>query len=113
MVVQVSVPGGTAVRLNLIVGKEITLRSRPRGTQRFIEEFDRAVEIIRSREIDIRPVVMGSCPLADALAAFEAAGDRSRAVKVQIAFAEIQAGPASRAWGCVGERFPPRQDAPD
>lgn len=82
--VQVGVQGDTPVPLNMIVGKEITLQ----GTHRFVEEFAEAVEIIRTRAIDLGPVVTGSYPLEEALAAFDAAGDRTRAVKVQITFAD-------------------------
>jgi L-idonate 5-dehydrogenase len=82
--VQVGVQGDTPVPLNMIVGKEITIQ----GTHRFVGEFAEAVEIIRTRAIEIRPVVTGSYRLSDALEAFKAAGDRSRAVKVQISFGD-------------------------
>jgi L-idonate 5-dehydrogenase len=80
--VQVGIGGETPVPLNLIVSKEL----RVQGTQRFHDEFWQAVEAIRCRRIDLRPIVTGRFPLADATAAFEAAGDRSRSVKVHLAF---------------------------
>lgn len=81
-IVQVGVGGETPVPLNLLVSKEITLR----GTHRFHPEFYEAAALIDSREIDLRPIITGSYKLEDAKAAFEAAGDRSRATKVQLVF---------------------------
>ena len=81
--VQVGVQGDTAVPLNVIVGKELRIH----GSHRFVDEFTEAVGIIRERRIDVRPLVTGTYPLADALQAFEVAGDRNRAVKTHIAFA--------------------------
>ncbi|ARE42102.1 L-idonate 5-dehydrogenase [Rhodovulum sp. P5] len=80
--VQVGVGGATPVPLNLIVGKEITFR----GTHRFHEEFEQAVAAIGSGRIDVRPIMSASYPLSDAREAFEAAGDRTRAVKVHLTF---------------------------
>ena len=80
--VQVGVSGEVPVPLNLIVSKEIELL----GTHRFHAEFAQAVALINSRSIDVRPMITATYALEDALAAFEAAGDRSRSVKVQLAF---------------------------
>ncbi|BAQ68645.1 L-idonate 5-dehydrogenase [Rhodovulum sulfidophilum] len=80
--VQVGVAGETPVPLNLIVGKEIQVR----GTHRFHPEFAEAVAAISSGRIDVRPMISASFPLEDAEAAFEAAGDRTRAVKVHLSF---------------------------
>ncbi len=80
--VQVGVGGEVPVPLNVIVGKEITVQ----GTQRFQDEFAEAVAAISARRIDVRPMISASYPLADAVEAFTVAGDRSRAVKVHIAF---------------------------
>jgi len=82
-IVQVGVAGDTPIPLNALVGKELTLQ----GTQRFREaEFAAAVACIADRRIDVAPIVTGSFPLEDAVAAFAAAGDRRSSVKVQIAF---------------------------
>ena len=81
--VQVGVQGDTALPLNVIVGKELRIH----GSHRFVDEFAEAVDIIRQRHIDVRPLVTGTYPLADALQAFEVAGDRNRAVKTHISFA--------------------------
>ena len=80
--VQVGVQGDTALPLNVIVGKELRIQ----GSHRFVDEFAEAVDIIRERHIDVRPLVTGTYPLTDALQAFEIAGDRNRAVKTHIAF---------------------------
>ncbi|WP_417408092.1 hypothetical protein [Hoeflea sp.] len=45
-----------------------------------------AVDLINSRSIAVSPMITAPYALEDALAAFEAAGDRSRSVKVQLAF---------------------------
>lgn len=81
-IVQVGVAGDVTVPLNMIVGKEVEFA----GTHRFHEEFAEAVHLINSGAIDVKPIITGTYPLDDALAAFEAAGDRTRSVKVQLAF---------------------------
>ena len=84
ILVQVGIHGDTPVPLNIIVGKEIRLQ----GSHRFVDEFAESVALIRDRSIDLRPLVTGTFPLTDALEAFTVAGDRRRAVKVHLAFAE-------------------------
>ena len=80
--VQVGVAGDTPVPLNLIVSKEITFQ----GTHRFHEEFAQAVAAISAGEIDVRPIITATYPLAEAQSAFDEAGDRSRALKVHLSF---------------------------
>ena len=81
--VQVGVTGDVPLPLNALVGKEITFQ----GTQRFRPaEFAEAVRTISERRLDLRPVVTGRFPLAEAVAAFETAGDRARAIKVHLTF---------------------------
>lgn len=80
--VQVGVTGDVALPLNLIVSKEITLQ----GTHRFHAEFAEAVAMISARRIVPGPMISASYPLDQARDAFEAAGDRSRSVKVHITF---------------------------
>ncbi len=82
-IVQVGVTGDVAVPLNLIVSKEIELV----GTHRFHPEFAEAVRLIDEGRIDPTPILTGEFPIADAAEAFELAGDRSRAVKVQLTLA--------------------------
>ncbi|MGP9804986.1 L-idonate 5-dehydrogenase [Paracoccus sp. NSM] len=81
--VQVGVAGPTALPLNVMVGKEILFV----GSQRFDVEFAEAVQLIGSGAIDPRPMITGTYPLEQAQAAFDAARDRARSVKVQIEFA--------------------------
>ena len=57
-----------------------------RGSQRFHDEFAIAAGLISTRGIDVRPIISHSFPLGEAKAAFEQAGDRSAACKVQLTF---------------------------
>ncbi|MCT8990480.1 L-idonate 5-dehydrogenase [Chelativorans sp. SCAU2101] len=82
-IVQLGVTGDLPLPVNVLVGKEINLI----GSHRFDAEFAEAVRLINSRAIDVRPLISASYPLEEALTAFEHAGDRRRAVKVQLSFA--------------------------
>ncbi len=66
--------------VNDIMAKEIDLR----GVFRWGIEFDWAVRYLSSRRVDVRPLLSGQYPLADAVAAFHAAADKTRNTKVQI-----------------------------
>ncbi|MBI1243871.1 MAG: alcohol dehydrogenase catalytic domain-containing protein [Alphaproteobacteria bacterium] len=81
-IVQIGVGGEAKLPMNVLVAKEIALR----GTFRFDDEFDLAVRMMGDGIIDVRPVISDTFPVADAHAAFELAGDRNKAMKVQIAF---------------------------
>ena len=81
-IVQVGVTGDVPVPLNALVGKELTWT----GSQRFDAEFAQAVKLIGSREIDVRPIISHSFPIDEAVTAFEQAGDRAVACKVQLTF---------------------------
>ena len=81
VIVQVGLGGEMTVPINTIVAKEISLR----GTFRFDREFDWAVQFLGSGAIDVRPLLTEVVPLDEAVRAFELAGDRSRAMKVQLA----------------------------
>ncbi|MCX2721538.1 L-idonate 5-dehydrogenase [Roseibium salinum] len=81
-IVQVGIAADVPVPLSLLVGKEINLI----GTHRFHAEFAEAARLIDSGAIDVKPIITGSYPLDRAVEAFEAAGDRSRSVKVQLSF---------------------------
>jgi len=81
-IVQVGVTGDVSVPLNALVGKELQWI----GSQRFDAEFAQAVRLIGRREIDVRPIISHSFPLTETVAAFEQAGDRSSACKVQLTF---------------------------
>ena len=80
--VQIGVGGNTPLPLNLIVSKELRLV----GTHRFDSEFAEAVRMIGSGEIDLSPIVTQVLPVQDAVRAFDLAGDRMQAVKVQLDF---------------------------
>ncbi|MGK7868565.1 L-idonate 5-dehydrogenase [Falsiroseomonas sp. E2-1-a20] len=81
-IVQVGLGGDATVPLNALVAKEITLR----GTFRFHEEFALAVDILARGAIDPMPLLTEVLPMEQAVAAFDLAADRTRAMKVQIAF---------------------------
>jgi L-idonate 5-dehydrogenase len=82
--IQVGVAGDTPMPVNAIVAKELRLQ----GTHRFHAEFREAAEAITSGRIDVRPIMTGRYPLEDAAEAFRVASDRSRSVKVHLAFAD-------------------------
>uniref|UniRef100_A0A7C1SZC8 L-idonate 5-dehydrogenase n=1 Tax=Agrobacterium albertimagni TaxID=147266 RepID=A0A7C1SZC8_9HYPH len=89
ILVQVGVTGDVTIPLNALVGKEIIWR----GSQRFHEEFSDAVALISTRQIDVRPIISHSFPLDAVVEAFEQAGDRSVACKVQITFQQTAESP--------------------
>lgn len=81
-IVQVGVTGDIPIPVNILVGKELNLR----GTHRFHGEYAQAVRMIGDGEIDVKPLITHTLPLAEALEAFAIASDRSKAIKVQLAF---------------------------
>ncbi|CUX42740.1 L-idonate 5-dehydrogenase, NAD-binding [Agrobacterium tumefaciens str. CFBP 5621] len=81
-VVQLGLGGDVSIPQNMVVAKEIEMK----GTFRFHEEFGLAVDFINQRRVDLKPLLTETFPLEEAVAAFEAAGDRSRSMKVQLAF---------------------------
>jgi L-idonate 5-dehydrogenase len=75
--------GATAeIPVSMIVAKEIKLR----GSFRFDKEFALAVDLIGSGRINVEPLLSDTLPLAEAKRAFQLAGDKSKTMKVQIAF---------------------------
>lgn len=82
VLVQLGLGGDIAIPQNLVVAKEIEIR----GTFRFHTEFALAVDLINRRRVDLKPLLSGTYPLEEAVRAFETAGDRSRSMKVQLAF---------------------------
>lgn len=54
------------------------------GAFRAALAFDWAVQALRSRRVDVRPLISAQLPLADAVAAFELALDRTKSTKVQL-----------------------------
>ena len=55
-----------------------------RGAFRAHLEFDWAVQAIRTRRVDVRPLISAQLPLARSQEAFELALDKSRSTKVQL-----------------------------
>ena len=82
VIVQVGLGGSFTIPINVLVAKEFELR----GTFRFHEEFALAAALIGQRRIDVTPLITATLPFTDAQAAFDLAADRSRAMKVQLAF---------------------------
>jgi L-idonate 5-dehydrogenase len=80
--VQVGIGSPALIPLSVIVAKELELR----GTFRFHEEFALAVTLLAKHLVDVRPLISATLPFTEARAAFDLAGDRSRAMKVQLAF---------------------------
>ena len=83
-IVQVgSLPAGQSpVTANRIMAKELDVR----GSFRFDAMFATSVACLERRLIDVRPLLTGVMPMAQAREAFEIAGDRARSIKVQITF---------------------------
>ena len=82
ILVQLGLGGDILLPQNTIVAKEIEMK----GTFRFHEEFGQAVDLINQRRVDFSPLLSEIYPVADAVKAFEVAGDRSRSMKVQLSF---------------------------
>jgi L-idonate 5-dehydrogenase len=82
ILVQLGLGGNIAVPQTLVVSKEIEIR----GSFRFHEEFALAVDLINRRRVDLKPLLTEVLSLDQAEKAFQLAGDRSRAMKVQLAF---------------------------
>lgn len=82
ILLQLGLGGDISIPQNLIVSKEIDMR----GSFRFHEEFALAVELINNRRVNFTPLLTAVIPVDEAVRAFDLALDRSRAMKVQIAF---------------------------
>ncbi|UGX86309.1 L-idonate 5-dehydrogenase [Phyllobacterium meliloti] len=82
ILMQLGLGGDISIPQNMIVSKEIDLR----GSFRFHEEFALAVDLIGRKVVDVKPLLTGIFKLDEAVTAFETAGDRSRSMKVQLAF---------------------------
>ncbi|TCR00515.1 L-idonate 5-dehydrogenase [Neorhizobium sp. JUb45] len=82
ILVQLGLGGDISLPQNTIVAKEIEVK----GTFRFHEEFGQAVDLINQKRVDFSPLLSEIYPVADAVKAFEAAGDRGRSMKVQLSF---------------------------
>lgn len=83
VIVQLGLGGDMTLPMMAITAKELDLR----GSFRFHEEFATGVRLMQKGLIDVKPLITHTLPLNEAVAAFEIASDRSRAMKAQIAFA--------------------------
>lgn len=81
-VVQLGLGGDVSIPQNMVVAKEIEMK----GTFRFHEEFGLALDFINHHRVDLKPLLTEVFKLDDAVKAFETAGDRTRSMKVQLAF---------------------------
>ncbi|MFW2545616.1 L-idonate 5-dehydrogenase [Primorskyibacter sp. 2E107] len=84
-VILVGMGGDAPLPLQLTVAKELTLR----GAFRFHEEFATAARIISDGRINLAPLLTGVHDADAAVAAFDLAADKSRAMKVQIRFSGV------------------------
>lgn len=71
---------GMHMLANLIMARELDLR----GSFRFGNVFELAVQAIASRRVDVTPVLSGSYRLTEAAAAIERARDKTVSMKVQL-----------------------------
>jgi L-idonate 5-dehydrogenase len=82
IIVQLGLGGDISLPINTIVTKELQLR----GTFRFDTEFQLAVDLMGKGLIDVKPLVTDTLPFDQADAAFRLASDRTKAMKVHLAF---------------------------
>ena len=80
--VQLGLGGDMTLPMQAMTAKEITLK----GSFRFHEEFTTAVQLMQKGLIKVSPLITQTFQIADAVKAFDTAGDRSQAVKAQIDF---------------------------
>ena len=83
VIMQLGLGGDMSLPMMAITSKELELR----GSFRFHQEFATGVSLMQKGLIDVKPLITHTLGIDDAVKAFELAGDRSQAVKAQIAFA--------------------------
>lgn len=81
-VMQLGLGGDMTLPMQAMTARELVLK----GSFRFHHEFPLAVEMMQKGRLDVKPLVTETRPMAEAVAAFERAADRTRAIKVQISF---------------------------
>jgi L-idonate 5-dehydrogenase len=80
-IVQVgTLPPEVSFPANSVMARELDYR----GAFRAHQAFDWAVQAIRTRRVDVRPLISAQLPLTQSKEAFELALDRSRSTKVQL-----------------------------
>lgn len=82
VIMQLGLGGDMMLPVQAMTTKEIDLR----GSFRFHEEFAIAVRLMQTGAIDVRPLISHTVGFDDAVAGFELACDRSKAMKVQLSF---------------------------
>jgi L-idonate 5-dehydrogenase len=82
VIVQLGLGGDMSVPMQSVTTKELQLR----GSFRFHKEFAVAVDYIDKGLIDVKPLISATFPFTRAREAFELANDRSKSMKVQLAF---------------------------
>jgi len=82
VIVQIGIGSAMTLPMNIIVAKEFELR----GTFRFHEEFALAVDLMGKGLVDVKPLISATLPAERAVEAFALASDRTKAMKVQLAF---------------------------
>lgn len=80
--VAVGLGGAMTFPLPSVVTKELTVV----GSFRFDAEFGEAVSLISSKRVDLSPLISHTYPIDRAVEAFDLAGDRNKAMKVQLRF---------------------------
>ena len=85
-IILVGLGGEATLPMNSVVTKEIKLC----GAFCTGVEFGWSVELISNRRVDMRPLLTATYPVEQAVEAFRFAGDKSRAMKVQLSFASAQ-----------------------
>ena len=83
VIMQLGLSGDMPVPMMAITAKELEIR----GSFRFHEEFETAVQLMKSGRVDVKPLISHSLPMDQALEAFTIANDREQAMKTQIVFA--------------------------
>jgi L-idonate 5-dehydrogenase len=86
-IVQIGTPGTEDIPLpaNLLMNREINFI----GSMRYGDVFDEAIRLVTANRIDLRPLLTGVLPLADARQALPLAADKKRALKVQLEITKI------------------------
>ncbi len=80
--IQLGLGGDMTLPMMQLTAKEISLR----GSFRFHTEFRTAVELMSAGLVDVKPLITHSIPMANAVEAFDIAGQREKAMKAQILF---------------------------
>ncbi|NBU14817.1 MAG: L-idonate 5-dehydrogenase [Alphaproteobacteria bacterium] len=81
-IIHMAPSGETALPLDLMIAKEIECV----GAFHFDDEFEWAVDLLAKRAVDVAPLLGAAMPFRNARAAFDLAGDRAEATKVQLVF---------------------------